>query len=259
MVTCSKINDRSVGLFGNKLFIVASLIGLAKRNNDSVLLPRTVGGDWEYGHIFEHGVGASPEPLIINYIYQEPFFHYQEIPYKPNLDIYGFFQSEKYFIDAEELVRYYFEPKQSIIETLKKRYPVIWNEECVSIHVRRNDYLHYPDIHYPCSLQYYTDAIESLPKADKYIIFSDDIQWCKQTFVSEDNDIIFIENQTNYEDMFLMSYCKHHVTANSSFSWWGSWLNKSTSKKIVMPEKWFGERGPQDYQDIYPSKGVIKL
>lgn len=257
MVTCSKINDRIVGLFGNKLFIIAALIGLAKRNNDTVLLPRPVGSNWEYGHIFKHGVGTTPDPLIINYTYQEPYFHFKEIPYKPNMDVFGFFQSEKYFKDAEDLVRYYYEPTSKIFETIKKRYPQIWNEECISIHVRRNDYLAYQNIHPSCTPKYYSDAMEALPKADKYVIFSDDISWCKGVFVSDADDIIFVENQTNYEDMFLMSYCTHHIIANSSFSWWGSWLNKNKNKQVVMPKKWFGPAVQHNWNDVYPSGRVI--
>jgi hypothetical protein len=101
------------------------------------------------------------------------------------------------------------------------------------------------------------DAMEALPRADKYVIFSDDIEWCKSVFVSDNNDVVFIENQQNYEDMFLMSFCKHHVIANSSFSWWGSWLNKNPDKQTVMPKNWFGSAVSHDWKDIYPSGRVI--
>lgn len=257
MVTCSKINSTEVGLFGNKLFIVAALIGLAKRHNDEVILPGFQ--NWQYGHCFANPLKTMPTLPSINYLYNEPYFHYKEINYQPNMDVYGFFQSEKYFADAIEQVRYYFEPSSLVLETIKKRYPIVFNEECISIHVRRNDYLLYQNIHHPCSMEYYTNAMTALPCTNKYIIFSDDIQWCKQVFFSENDDIVFVEGQTNYEDMFLMSYCKHHIIANSSFSWWGSWLNKNPYKGIVIPKKWFGSGVSHDWKDIYPTGRVIVL
>ena len=257
MVTCSKINERDVGLFGNKLFIVAALIGLAKRHNDEVILPGFQ--NWQYGHCFANPLKTMPVLPSINYLYTEPYFHYKEINYQPNMDIMGYFQSEKYFVDATEQVRSFFEPLSTIVETLKKRYPAIWNENCISIHVRRNDYLLYQDTHPACTTKYYMDAMDALPKADKYVIFSDDIAWCKNTFVSDNNDIIFVENQQNYEDMFLMSFCQNHIVANSSFSWWGAWLNKKPDKQVVMPKKWFGPAAPYDWKDIYPKGKVIIL
>jgi len=257
MVTCSKINTNTVGLFGNKLFIVSTLIGLAKKHNDEVILPGFP--TWEYGHCFKHPLKTQQELPQIQHIYSEPFFHYAEIEYLPNLDIRGYYQSEKYFKHAENLVRHYLEPRDEIVEKIKKNYPVVFNERCVSIHVRRGDYLNYPDIHQACGIEYYMNAMEEVKGlVDKYVIFSDDIEWCKGTFVSEKNDVVFVENQSNFEDMFLMSNCQHNIIANSSFSWWGSWMNKNPDKKVVMPKIWFGPKGQPDWQDIYP-EGIIKI
>jgi len=257
MVTYTGINVDGKGLFGNKLFRIAALIALAKRNRDEVILPGHP--TWQYGHCFEHSIKTMLKLPPVEYIWEEPSFQYNEIKYQPNMDISGYFQSEKYFIDAIDDVRYYLEPKTEILNTLKNKYPMIWNEECISVHVRRGDYLLYPTIHPACSSQYYINAMEILPKADKYIIFSDDIEWCKQTFISDNDDVVFVEGQKNYEDMFLMSYCKHNITSNSSFSWWSSWLNKNKDKQIIMPKNWFGpDISPQfrDWSDIYPSGKV---
>jgi hypothetical protein len=254
VITCSSINDNSSGLLGNKLFIIAAMIALAKKHNDEVILPGEP--NWLYGDIFENKIKTTKVLPDIKYVYKEPFYHYKEIEYKKDMDVIGFFQSEKYFIDAIMEVRHFFEPAEIIKRYLKKRYPMIWNELCISIHIRRNDYLYYQNIHPQCSNEYYMNAMEILEQPDRYIIFSDDIKWCRETFQCDNSDIVFVENQSNYEDLFLMSFCKHHIVANSTFSWWGSYLNKDKEKQIIMPKKWFGFGGPQDWQDIYPTGNV---
>jgi hypothetical protein len=89
-----------------------------------------------------------------------------------------------------------------------------------------------------------------------YIIFSDDISWCKEN-LSFLNNKIFIEGNTDFQDLYLMSKCKNNIIANSSFSWWGAWLNTNKDKIVIAPKKWFGiSNSHLDTSDLYCNNWV---
>lgn len=148
-----------------------------------------------------------------------------------NLYLDGYWQSEDYFKDYKQEIRNIFKFKKT------KNLP----SESVSIHVRRTDYVdrkgRAPII--GCSLNYYHKAmafIYSKIKNPIFYVFSDDIDWCK-------NNINFSGFKFHYsstpDDLRLMSLCKHNIVANSSFSWWGAWLNQNPNKIVVAPDPWF--------------------
>ena len=85
-----------------------------------------------------------------------------------------------------------------------------------------------------------------------YLIFSNDIEWCKKNFIG--NQFIFIEGEKDYIDLWLMSLCKNNIIANSSFSWWGAWLNTNSDKKVITPKNWFGPAINHSTQDLIPEK-----
>jgi hypothetical protein len=110
-----------------------------------------------------------------------------------------------------------------------------------------------------CSLAYYQKAIEyikSQVKTPVFYIFSDDIEWVKSNLLLDKNTVFVGHNKgtESYNDMHLMSLCKHHIIANSSFSWWGAWLNASPNKIVVAPKKWFASN--QNDQDLIPRSWV---
>ena len=104
-----------------------------------------------------------------------------------------------------------------------------------AIHVRRGDYLKFPHMHNSRTMDYYNKAMK-IVKADTYLIFSDDIKWCKEQFVGDEYHFM---DDRDYIEMFLMSKCDHNIMCSSSFSWWGSYLNKNPNKIVVAPKKWF--------------------
>ncbi len=189
----------------------------------------------------------TPQDIII--IYDN--FHYNKIDYDPSHNYYlgGYWQSEKYFIDIENTIRDNLEPTESIKDKLLSAYPV---SNSVSIHIRRTDYLALSTIHPVQSISYYEEAL-SLVKYKNILVFSDDIDWCKQNLKFQ--NMIFVENNDNIEDMWLMSLCEHNIIANSSFSWWGAWLNKNKNKTVIAPSKWFGEGYFCDI-DIVPNNWI---
>ena len=124
---------------------------------------------------------------------------------------------------------------------------LIEGTEAVSMHIRRSDYVSGPYVHnrfYLCPLSYYYAAIEILRKSLSYpdfFVFSDDIQWVKENLRLEYPTRYVDHNgpERDYEDLRLMSLCKHHVIANSTFSWWGAWLSTNPEKIVIAPQHWF--------------------
>lgn len=175
-----------------------------------------------------------------------------------NIFLKGYFQSENYFIRFKDRIRKDFEIisplKKATIDMLK----IIESENSVSLHIRRGDYVSNPEanaVHGTCDLNYYHKAIEMIKEKTEnpvFFIFSDDIDWAKQN-LKLDHPAYFVDfndASTNYEDLKLMSSCKHNIIANSSFSWWGAWLNNYQHKTVIAPSKWFKT-------DIHNSKDII--
>ena len=177
-------------------------------------------------------------------------FHYQEIKNNKFLD--GYWQSEKYFIESEIDIRNDLKINETMIHYIMNKYPIL-NEETVSMHIRRGDYLNLQDNHPVQPLDYYNKAYDLINDLNiNVIVFSNDMQWCKNN-IKFDN-ITYIEGETNIVDMYIMSLCKHNIIANSSFSWWGAWLNENEYKKVIAPINWFGPSSTLYVGDIIPEK-----
>jgi len=170
----------------------------------------------------------------------------------------GYFQSEKYFKNIRNILLKEFTIKQELSNYTKKIQKNIEEaQNSCSIHIRRGDFIHEQNtnIHGACSLDYYKKAINYIDENitnTKYFIFSDDIKWCKENL--ETKNAIFVDSKEKriaHEDMYLMSLCNHNIIANSSFSWWGAWLNKHQDKTVIAPARWFADEKMQEQsQDI---------
>lgn len=170
-------------------------------------------------------------------------------PGEKHLYLDGYFQSEYYFKNQRQdlLNDFQFPSLDTVNSELKNKIEAATNS--VSVHIRRGDYLKSKtvlEIHGILPFSYYLEALNILK--DKYqpltlFIFSDDIPWVKTNFKNIDIESYFIDNNTkdSWKDMALMSYCKHHIIANSSFSWWGAWLNRNPDKIIIAPKIWFAD------------------
>lgn len=239
MITFKKLGQ--YGQLGNQLFQVATALALAARNDDKAVFPM-----WPYAIYFKQPLWQKPD-IVVRRTYQEKYFHYSEIQYKKNLCLEGFFQSELYFKDQEDFIRWSFQPTDEILQQIKDKYGNLLKHKVCSIHVRRGDYLDHPDFHITQPMGYYFQAMELIsPKVSKFLVFSDDIEWCKENFTN----CHFVEGNTNIFDLIFMSLCDHHIIANSSFSWWGSWLNPN-DKIVVAPQNWFGEKVKKKTHDLY--------
>lgn len=190
----------------------------------------------------------------------EPYFHYwsgiKDVPRDCYLS--GYWQSEKYFRAMASVIRTDFTFKSSLVNLNAELADQIAKVNAVSLHVRRGDYVKNKKTnatHGLCSLDYYRGAIRYVSgrvKQPCFFIFSDDISWVKDNLKMDFPCHYVDHNQgvESYNDMRLMSLCKHHIIANSSFSWWGAWLNSNPDKIVVAPRKWFVNL--HDVNDLFP-------
>lgn len=174
----------------------------------------------------------------------EQVFDKKLLKKKNNIYFEGYFQTEKYFKAFREEILKDFTLKTELNEENKKILEQIKNTESVSLHVRHGDYLKLQNVYKICSLEYYQNAIDLIKdkvKNPHLYIFSDDIEWVRENFKLNCPYTIVDINSTEegYFDLELMKNCKHNITANSSFSWWGAWLNENPNKIVITPKTWF--------------------
>ncbi len=201
-----------------------------------------------------------------HFVSEQSYFVFNENLFNcpSNSYVYGFWQTEKYFIEVEDLIRADFTFKEPAIGENKVLLNCIMNDpKAVSLHIRRGDYVSVEKtskIHGVCSMDYYEKAIALVvAKIEQpvFYIFSDDMDWVKTNFrIPYSTVYVDINNDaTNYEDLRLMSNCKHHIIANSSFSWWGAWLNNNSSKIVIAPQKWANVEG-LNTSDLIPENWI---
>ena len=159
-----------------------------------------------------------------------------------------------YFEGYWQSYKYYSKIKSQIFEAFKFPVPNSYNKDLaleiascnsVGIHIRRGDYLNHKDFKGICDLDYYKRALKALVSVSKeysFYIFSNDIEWCKENIqpLIKDYKVTYVtENrgQDSFWDMYLMNQCINLIIANSSFSWWGAFLNKK-AKNVFVPQKW---------------------
>ncbi len=180
-------------------------------------------------------------------------------------DIYvdGFWQSYKYLEGIEDSIRSDFTLKHGLSERGEKIVDTMHNVHAISVHIRRGDYVSDAKTntyHGTCSPAYYKEAINFFNKkitSPVFFVFSDDITWVKSNMDFLGNEVVYVsqENIPDYEELILMSKCKHHIIANSTFSWWGAWLNPYKDKMVVAPRQWY-KKDANRAKDLLPPEWV---
>ncbi len=241
-------NIGNLGRLANQMFQYASLKGIAKsRGYDFCIPPKEVFGkidsnvkksDIDLYDVFDierkNNIGLSK-----NLVLRERFHSFDEeliVNCPDNVDLFGYYQSEKYFKHIESEIREDFSFKEDLLSICNSFIADNFNGEIISLHVRRGDYVTNPN-HPLQTEEYYTKSISIFPENIPIIIFSDDPIWCKEQKIFSSDRFMISENNTTDFDLCLMSLCQYHIIANSSYSWWGAWLAKS--KKIIAPNNWF--------------------
>ena len=192
-------------------------------------------------HFFKH---LRPKNFIV-----EPHFHHWSgiNNLAASCYLYGHWQSASYFNDFENVIRSDFQFKNPLDENNKNVAGLITNSNSISLHIRRGDYVNNSQNllrHGLCSVGYYQNAVEFILHhvvEPTIFVFSDDIDWARHN-LNLSVPSYFISHNTgpnSYIDMQLMSLCRHHIIANSSFSWWGAWLASWEKQIVIAPQPWF--------------------
>jgi Glycosyl transferase family 11 len=223
-----------LGSLGNQLFQIAATIGVARRNGCSFVFP-----PWPYARHFEFPI---PQIRFVRQFQRrmQRTFGYEEIAIDRTTELRGYFQSERYFAHCKDEVRHYFTPHHALAQMLDRAFGDLLAAKTCSVHVRRTDYLGDPAWPELAAGDYYERAMSQFDPDTTFVVFSDDLEWCKERF--RDRSFLFVEALSAVEDLFLMARCKGHIIANSTFSWWGAWLDPNPHKRVIAPLRWFAGR-----------------
>lgn len=264
MLTFTKLGK--YGRLGNQLFEIAAMIGLSKKHNHKLLLPK-----WQYYRYFNWGIEEGF--MTSHHIIKESHFHYADIqiPEKGIFDLLGYFQSEKYWINAKEDVLKTLSFKDEYKEGIIKKYAPLLENNPIAISIRRGDYVGNPNYEL-LPVEYYILAlVENFPdwQDRNVIIFSDDMPWCKthfgcfdnfyfadNKFNNNDKRLYFTENTSAIEQLCLMSLCNDFIISNSTFAWWGAYL--ANKGKVIYPAIYCkGKLGSEiSFKDHYPEEWI---
>jgi len=274
----------SNGRLGNQMFQYASLRGIAAKNGYDWCIPSD-----DYNHkdnygLFETFKMTNVKPNNLGFVnassveendhcFSEEFF--TKLP--DNVNLNGYFQTEKYFshIKDEILEDFtfhddYYNPCKEYIDSLES--------EPIFLHIRRSDSIGREEYHPILPISYFEDALKKFPEDTPCFVFSDDVEWCKSQKIFEQDRFLFNESNGRYSyrtidgtgkmqntllpqvDLCLMSLCSGAIVSNSSFSWWGAWLQNNRGQVIAPnPKKWFGTAMTHlDTSDIVPESWIIQ-
>jgi hypothetical protein len=272
-----EITGHLMGGMGNLLFILATCFALSKKYKSTLKFYTKMWADNKRKNITKYNMFKnfqldSTENRNYKITYREKNFFYEGIYFDSRVNncIYGYFQSYKYFDkDKTEFIQMLQNPYSQIVESTIHQYKQHKHDNNdnnvlvpVSIHVRRTDYLSLSHIHLNLDMKYYLDAISHFSTENSiFIIFSDDVEFIQNEplFKNLPHKII-IDNPDDEYCFWLMSACTHNIIANSSYSWWASYVNSNPDKLVIAPESWFGPSGPQHkIRDIIPDTHNYKL
>ena len=277
-MSMQKVTCKIVGGLGNQLFQIAATLAYAWKHNktavfiyadesESIFQKRPT-----YWNSFFHNIPTTNSLDFSTYkTYKDPMFSFTPVPlHNSNVLLDGYFQSYKYFDTFRDKLKSTIclpDIEKQIIQ--KKYHSLLLLKNKVGVHIRRGDYLKLKQFHTVLSnTDYYKKALKAFSKNTSFLIFSDDISWCKKMFKKistpwpnnmlkksinkyhEQNSFYFVEDN-DITEFFLLSQCEHHILANSSFSWWASYLSPNNGT-VVAPKKWFGKKSNvNSTKDLY--------
>lgn len=231
-----------VGRLGNQLWQIAGTIGQAtSTSNEAYIRP-----SWAYKKFFSIPENYFKKPKFKTRVIDGETEYFQDLDYWKHIEgsVHSFFQPSNYSMD--------------ILFDSNKDFKIIDNSvfTTCSVHVRRGDYLEHPNLFPFTGIAYYKNSFDEIEKRCSdilYVVFSDDIGWCRETFTKEfpEKNFLFVEGITtpvevvdrpkvpaDQFDLFLMTLCDYHIISNSTFSWWGAFLSKDS--KVLYPSRWYG-------------------
>lgn len=274
------IRTKLMGGLGNQMFQYAAARALAEKHQTQVELDlswfsqpfdkHTIAREYELNNFvldtevskYAPGLGDRLRELVLPVKkYNEPHFHYDSgfEQLTGATSLIGYFQSEKYFKQFRPQILESFAWQHAASGKNKSLLAQIESDDhSVALHVRRGDYVAdkvTASFHGTTTLDYYKAALKTLKikvKHPNLYVFSDEPDWCKENLKFSDPTIFVSHNTQGAEDMRLMKACRHNIIANSSFSWWGAWLNTNPQKVVIAPKQWFAHK-ESNTKDIIPA------
>ena len=249
---------------GNRLFKIASAYGISKSQNKLY----AINNDYATHHntpnlnynetIFRNVPFKNIDETIHHYIFYEQEKNackFLDIPNENfNLLLYGYFQNEKYFLNYKKDIYELFKMESKTKNYLTKKYQNL--DTTYFLHVRRGDYtLDINDMHRIDFTKYYENCFKLFPEDAHFLIFSDEIDFCKNLEFLKNKNVSYVENENEVNSLYLMTLCNlGGIACNSTFSWWGGYLNENPDKKVTFPDQWF----KNDWNiDIYWENSII--
>lgn len=251
MITYTQLGKN--GRLGNQMFQYAALYSVGLTRGHSIGIPLGT----RLSEVFE----LSSENIESDY---KPQFLFKErdFSFDPNVflapdkcDLTGYFQSGNYFISCKDAILKEFKFKKSYVEKAENFLSALTQKNLCTVHFRRGDYKNLPRYHTNLGQDYYVSAkkvIENSIKDPHFLIFSDEPEWCRESLTGHNMTIVDLKDDAT--EMCIMSKCKMHIIANSSYSWWGAYL--SNSPAVVAPKQWFGPEGPKSWDSVYENEWV---
>lgn len=247
-----------LGGLGNQLFEVATTCALAWDNGAEPYFP-------DYIPLLPHSQSLHhvlfrcalyPPSNEVSSEWSTPVYGYEPIPFTNGMKLSGYSQNEKYFAHHRDRLLEFFAPKDSDLQYIKNTYGwILEHPYTVCLHIRYY-FAEKPDE--PAFRQYdeeyYGQAMDLFDNNALFVVISDNMNFAKQVVSTRERNVVFIENEPHYIDFFLQTLCKHNIIGNSTFSWWGAWLNQNPEKIVVRPSSWIG-----GYPDIGGPDSWIKI
>jgi hypothetical protein len=249
------------GRLGNAMFQIASTIGIAIKSGNKYAFPHWLNYDaLERFHTKEdidmQKYFANPLPLLEEEMQFKDYnvnWGYNDIVFSSDacINLIGHMQSEKYFEHCKDEVRHYLNLKEP-----KSYYHTLPNANAVAIHVRLGDYEN--NYHPIMTKEYYLSAMEIMAAngLKNFYVFSDEIEKAKVIFEDIEN-VSFVHGVGTMEDLYTMQQCSHFIIANSTYSWWASWLSQNPNKIVIAPRRWFGEVAQLSSEDFYSKNWIV--
>lgn len=263
------ITSTRIGRYGNTcnaMFQFAAVVGMAKKTGHGYVIPQhETYYEPSYGcmntSIWDGFDITAPTIDLKSFKEVEFPFEYKDILVDDFTDMVGFFQSEKYFEDAEQEIKDQFKIKEvhkQVVDAKIKsgEYPDPLHS--TSLHIRLGDYTIKRNYHPEIPVSYWAQAMASIPRRDNVVIFSDDVKQARSMF-GTDSRLTYSSEENPFPALYHMSLCRNHIICNSTFGWWGAKLgewNNPVDKVVVAPKIWFGPAHEFSSEDIIPDRWI---
>jgi len=269
------------GRLGNQMFQYASLRGIAEKHGYDFCIPPEDHPTYaDYALFLAFKMEGIKTGLISGSTLSESGYEFDENLFNTcpdNVNLNGYYQTEKYFKHAEKNIRKDFTFHDSILQPCKDMIDSV-DGDPIMLHVRRGDpnltdprgfkwsYTQCGSMHPVQPIEYYEKALSKFDAKQPVIVFSDSVDWVKEQeffkpdrfLISEPEDKYADGSFTPYADLCLMSLCSHAIIANSTMSWWGAWLISNPNKQVIAPKMWFGPAyADKDTKDLYYPNWIV--